>query len=168
MKRRWVSLNRQWASGLGAGFPVQESWVENSWVSLWSARSFFLLRSTIWVPGSPRDWVLKSKGWTPSIKRGCKVFFKSKSFKLNMTNWPCHVWLQKKLVWPTNKADLGMCCQLFCTNLGDGILCILLPNHNTHRSLSATDNECFKAKKCVGNAFSCKQSKNSIFGKKRL
>ena len=48
-------------------------------------------------------------------------------------DWPCNVWLQKKLVWPTNKAALGVCYQLLCTNLGDGILCALSPNHNIHR-----------------------------------
>ena len=74
-----------------------------------------------------------------------------------MAHWPRHVWLQKKLVWPINKADLGVGYELLCTNLGDGILCTLLPNHNIHGCLSAMDNVCFKAKKCVGNAFSCKQ-----------
>ena len=34
-----------------------------------------------------------------------------------MTDWPCHAWLQNKLVWPTNKAALGVCCRLLCTNL---------------------------------------------------
>ena len=50
-----------------------------------------------------------------------------------MTDWPCHVWLQRKLVWPTSKAALGGFYQLLCTNLDDGILCTLLPNHNIHR-----------------------------------
>ena len=49
-----------------------------------------------------------------------------------MTDWPCHVWLQKKLVLLTNKAALGVCYRLLCTNLGDGILCTLWPNHNIH------------------------------------
>ena len=48
-----------------------------------------------------------------------------------MTDWPCHVWLQKKLVWPTNQAALERCVTDFlCTSLGDGILCTLSPNHN--------------------------------------
>ena len=49
-----------------------------------------------------------------------------------MTDWPCHVWLQKKIVLPTNKAALGVCYRFLCTNLGDGILCTLWPNHNIH------------------------------------
>ena len=47
-----------------------------------------------------------------------------------MTDWPYHVCLQKKLVWPANKAALGVCYQLLFTNSGDGILCTLSPNHN--------------------------------------
>ena len=97
IKRRWVSLNEQWLSGYSAGFPIHGSWVENSWVAPRSTQPFFLRRSTNWAPGSPRDRVLTSKSWTPSIKRARKVFFKSKSFKLNMTDWPCHVWLQKNI-----------------------------------------------------------------------
>ena len=31
-------------------------------------------------------------------------------------------------LWPTNKAVLGG----VCTNLGDGILCTLSPNHKIH------------------------------------
>ena len=49
-----------------------------------------------------------------------------------MTDWPSHVCLQKKLVIPTNKAALGVCYQLLCISLGDGILCTLSPNHNIH------------------------------------
>ena len=82
-----------------------------------------------------------------------------------MTDWPCHVWLEKRIVWPSNKTDLGVRYQLLCTNLGDETLCTLLPNHNIHGCLSATANVCFKAKRCVRNAFLCKQEKNSIFGK---
>ena len=86
-----------------------------------------------------------------------------------MNNGPCHVWLQKKkLVGPTNKADLRVCNQILCTNLGNGILYTLLQNHNIHWCLSVMDNICFKAKKCARNTFLCKQLKNSIFGKKRL
>ena len=58
--------------------------------------------------------------------------FQIKGFKLNMINWSCHVWLQKKLVWSTNRAALGVCYQLLCTNLGDGILCTWSPSHNIH------------------------------------
>ena len=39
---------------------------------------------------------------------------------------------KKKIVWPTNKAVLGVCDQLLCANLGDRILCTLSPNHNIH------------------------------------
>ena len=49
-----------------------------------------------------------------------------------MNDWPCHVWLQKKLVWPTNNAALGVCYQLLCTNLGDEILCTLSSDNNIH------------------------------------
>ena len=31
----------------------------------------------------------------------------------------------KKLIWPNNKAALGECYQLLCTNLGDGILHVI-------------------------------------------
>ena len=40
---------------------------------------------------------------------------------INLTDWPCHAWLQKR-VWPTNKATLGVCYWLLCTNLSDGNL----------------------------------------------
>ena len=39
---------------------------------------------------------------------------------INLTDRPCHAWLQKR-VWPTNKATLGVCYWLLCTNLSDGI-----------------------------------------------
>ena len=42
-----------------------------------------------------------------SIKRGRKVIFKSKSFKLNMTDWPCHALLQKKIVYPPTRQTWG-------------------------------------------------------------
>ena len=64
--------------------------------------------------------MLKNKSWTPSTKKGHKVFCKSKRFKLNMTDWP---WLQKELVWPINKTDVGVGYHFLCTNLGDKILC---------------------------------------------
>ena len=32
--------------------------------------------------------------------------YKKENSKLSMTDWPCHVWLQK-IVWHTNKAVLG-------------------------------------------------------------
>ena len=79
-------------------------WVQNRWVGPKSTQPFFLLRSTKWAPGSPRDQVLKSKlsphnvalrKLNPIHKKGLQFFLKSKSFKLNMTDWPCHVWLQK-------------------------------------------------------------------------
>ena len=49
-----------------------------------------------------------------------------------MTDWHCHTWLQKKLVWPTNKAALGVCYQLLCINMSDGTLYTLPPKHNIH------------------------------------
>ena len=106
--------------------------------------------------------MLKSKSWTPSIKWGRKVFF----LKVKVLNWtwttdPVMYGYKKNLVGPTNKADLGVCYQILCTNLGNGILYTLLQNHNIHWCLSAMDNICFKAKKCVGNTFLCKQLKNS-------
>ena len=36
--------------------------------------------------------------------------------------------------------------RLLYTNLGDGVLCTLLPNHNIHGCLSAMDNIGFKTK----------------------
>ena len=42
----------------------------------------------------------------------------------------------KKISMTTNKADLGVCYQLLCTNLGDGILCTLLSNHNSRVFIS--------------------------------
>ena len=126
-----------------------------------STRPFHLLRLTKWAPGSSRHRVLKSESWTQSIKRGRKVFLKVKV--LNWT-WPTdpvmYGYKKKKLVWPTNKADLGVCYQLLCTNLGDGILCTLLSNHNIHGCLSAMDNVCFSAKKCVGYAFNSKKTQS--------
>ena len=64
------------------------------------------------------------ESWTPSIKRGRKVFFKSKSFKLNMLDWPCHVCLQKVLVWPTNKVNLG-CVTNFYAQIWVMWFCVL-------------------------------------------
>ena len=45
---------------------------------------------------------------------------------------------------------------------------IVIPICPYYGCLSMMDKVCFKAKKCVGYAFSCKQKKNSIFGKKQL
>ena len=53
--------------------------------------------------------------------------------KLSMSDQPCHVWLQKKLVGPTNKGALGVCYRLLYTDLGDGISCTSSPNHNINR-----------------------------------
>ena len=63
---------------------------------------------------------------------------------------------KKKLVWTTNNTALGG-YGLLCTDLGDGISCILSPNHNIDREkwcLSAVDKISFEVKKCVENAFS--------------
>ena len=62
-----------------------------------------------------------------------------------------------EMVWTTDKAALGVCYRLLCTNLGDGILFILSLNHNIHEEkwyLSAMEKMSFEVKKCVGNAFS--------------
>ena len=90
------------------GFPIQRSWVGNSWVAPKSTQPFFFLRSTKWAPGSPRDWALKSKSWTLSIKRGCKVVF----FKVKVLNWtwltdPVMYGYKKKLVWPPARQTKG-------------------------------------------------------------
>ena len=90
------------------GFPIQGSWVENSSVAPKSTQPFFFLRSTKWAPGSPRDWVLKSKSWTLSIKGGCKVFF----FKVKVLNWtwltdPVMYGYKKNLVWPPARQTKG-------------------------------------------------------------
>ena len=91
-------------------------------------------RSTKWVPGSPGDLVLKSKLSLRSgslalkhlnpIQKRSRSFFWNKSLKLNMTDWPCHIWLQKKLVWPTNKAALEVCYRRLCAKLLMGF-CVL-------------------------------------------
>ena len=103
IKRRWVSLNEQLRCC------IRNVGVLNLEMSK-VTQPFVLLRLTKWVPGSPRGGVVKSVSsqWLcsletvephhkNSIKRGCKVIFKSKSFKRNMTDWPCHTWLQKKI-----------------------------------------------------------------------
>ena len=83
-------------------------------VSLKLNNVYLYIQKTWEVPGGPGSWVGKSKlsphsgsvalrQLNPLINMSCKVFFKSKSFKLNMTDWPCYAWLQKELVWPTNK-----------------------------------------------------------------
>ena len=47
--------------GWGAGFPIQESQVQNRWVVPRSTQPFILPGSIKWVPGTPQDWVVKSK-----------------------------------------------------------------------------------------------------------
>ena len=49
-------------SGWGAGFPIQESRVKKiaEWLQVKPHR-FIFLRSIKWVPGTPVDWVIKSK-----------------------------------------------------------------------------------------------------------
>ena len=52
-----------------------------------------------------------------------------------MSDWPCHVWLQKKgrkIVWPTNKAALEVFYQHLYISLGDGVVGSLSPNHSIH------------------------------------
>ena len=50
-----------------------------------------------------------------------------------MTNWPCHVWLQKKIVWPTNKGALGGgVTNFYMYQFGWWDIVYLSPNHNIH------------------------------------
>ena len=52
---------------------------------------------------------------------------------------------------------MGVYYRLLCTDLGDGILCILSLNQNMHGEkwyLSAMDKMSFEVKKYVGNVFS--------------
>ena len=62
----------------------------------------------------------------------CLPIYKKEKSNLSMTDWPCHAWLQKKKVPPTNKATLGVCYQRLCIDLSDGILCTLSPKHNLY------------------------------------
>ena len=76
---------------------------------------------------------------------------KKQKSELNMTEWPGHVWLQKKWYEPQTRQPWGG------TDLGDGILCILSLNQNIHVEkwcLPAMNKMSFEVKKCVGNAFS--------------
>ena len=43
---------------------------------------------------------------------------KKQKSELNMTEWPGHVWLQKKMVWTTNKAALGGLLPTFMHQFG--------------------------------------------------
>ena len=55
------------------------------------------------------------------------------------------------------QGSLGVCYRLLCTNLGDGVLFTLSPNHNIHgiNGVYQRWTTCFEVKKCgVGNAFS--------------
>ena len=67
----------------------------------------------------------------------------------------------KKLVWPANKADLGVSYQLLCTNLEDGILCTLLPNHNIHGCLLYA----LKPKSVLETHFRANSKKTQSLGK---
>ena len=51
----------QWSNGLGAGFSIQGSLIQNYWVAPSSSQRFILLRSIKGVPGTPADLVIKSK-----------------------------------------------------------------------------------------------------------
>ena len=160
-------------------------------VSLKLNNVYLYIQKTWEVPGGPGSWVGKSKlsphsgsvalrQLNPLINMSCKVFFKSKSFKLNMTDWPCYAWLQKELVWPTNKVvtyfyapiwKIGLCVLYHQTKM-------LTFRKNWY--LSAMDKVFSEVKKCVENAFSrdleiqiywlSKQNskKKSIFVIKRL
>ena len=81
--------------------------------------------------------------------------------KVNVLNWtwptgPVMFGYKKNTMTQQKDRLRGVCYQLLCTNLADETLCTLLLDHNIHGCLSATENVCFKAKKCVRNAFSCK------------
>ena len=43
------------------GFLIQRTWVQNHCVAPKSTQPFILPRSIKWVPGTPEDWVVKSK-----------------------------------------------------------------------------------------------------------
>ena len=72
--------------------------------------------------------------------------------------WLCLVAKKKKKRYEPQTTQLwGVCCRLLCTNLGDGISCILSLNHDINGEkwcLSAMGKMSFEVKKCVGNAFS--------------
>ena len=76
--------------------------------------------------------------------------------------WTKHGWITqsclvtKKWYEPQTRQPWGVCYQLLCVDLGDGISSILSLNHNIHREkrcLSAMHKMFFESK-CVGNAFS--------------
>ena len=90
------------------------------------------------------------------IEQFLLIHNKEKS-ELSMTEWPGHVWLQKKWYEPQTRQPWGVCYRLLCTDMGDRILCILSLNHNIHVEkwrLPAMDKMSFEVEKCVGNAFS--------------
>ena len=50
-----------------------------------------------------------------------------------MTDRPCLVRLKEKISMTHQQSTLRVCCyRLLCTNVGDGILCALSPDHKTH------------------------------------
>ena len=61
LKRRWVGITKQWPNGYGAGFPIQQSQVQNCWVTPRSTQPFILTRLIKQVTGSPGGRVVKSK-----------------------------------------------------------------------------------------------------------
>ena len=56
-----VAFQGQWPSGLGAGFPIQGSRVQNQWMAPRSTQPFILPRSIKWVPRISGNLVVKSK-----------------------------------------------------------------------------------------------------------
>ena len=48
-------------SDQGAGFPIQESWIQNRWVVPMQTYPFIHLRLIKWVPGTPGHYMVKSK-----------------------------------------------------------------------------------------------------------
>ena len=57
-------------------------------------------------------------------------------------------------------ADSGLCFQLLCTNLGDEILCTLLPNRNIHGCLQQWRKYALKPKS-VSKIHFCANSKET-------
>ena len=78
--------------------------------------------------------------------------------------WTKHDWMtrsclvtKKKWYEPQTMQTSRVCYRLLCTDLVDGISCILSLSHNIHGvkwCLSAMDKMSFEVKICFGNAFS--------------
>ena len=62
-------------------------------------------------------------------------------------------------------ADSGLCFQLLCTNLGDVILCTLLPNCNIHGCLQQWTKYALKPKSVSKKHFCGNSKKTQSLGK---